>query len=420
MFINKNINWAIANQILVSAVNFITGILIARLLGLDIFGQFTLLWLATLFLSNIQEALLLSPMVSIVPKLTTEEAKRYLNGTIYLSITYSAIVILLLILFFQFMTIEVPLPFSFFFATLFFLIQNMYSRYFYAIQSSKLAFFNDAINYLGQIIILPSLMYFYGNLTLNGIFISLGFSSFCATIFSFVVTKTKLYKKHGLRNMFNTWKRNWNISKWMLSSVLANWLSSNLFILAAGFYLGTIAVGALKSAQNILGISHILFKVIENIVPTKASELLSKKNTKAMLNYLKKITQLSSLSFTCLVIIILLFRDELMTLIYGAEFTQYSWLLIGFSCIYFFMLLAFPLRILLRTIENTKYIFYAFLASALFTLMTIQQFVLTMGMTGVILGMLTGSIITVVVLGIYAQKRLRIYNHNAKIKVVDI
>ena len=40
----SHVNWALADQTMVSGVNFLTGILLARHLGIEEFGRFTLAW----------------------------------------------------------------------------------------------------------------------------------------------------------------------------------------------------------------------------------------------------------------------------------------------------------------------------------------------------------------------------------------
>ncbi len=66
--LDSRISWAILDQGMVSAVNFLTGILLARHLGVEEFGRFTLVWMLVLFMSSFQLALIVSPMLSIGPK----------------------------------------------------------------------------------------------------------------------------------------------------------------------------------------------------------------------------------------------------------------------------------------------------------------------------------------------------------------
>src|SRR3989339_1774999 len=64
----RHMNWALADQAMVSGVNFLTGILLARYLGLEEYGRFTLAWMAVLLCNSFQQAGIIAPMMSIGPK----------------------------------------------------------------------------------------------------------------------------------------------------------------------------------------------------------------------------------------------------------------------------------------------------------------------------------------------------------------
>ena len=56
------------DQAIVSGSNFILGILLARNLGIEGYGYYSLIWLVVLFFSSMQLASLISPMMSLGPK----------------------------------------------------------------------------------------------------------------------------------------------------------------------------------------------------------------------------------------------------------------------------------------------------------------------------------------------------------------
>ena len=79
----SQINWALVDQAMVSGVNFLTGIILVRYLGLEEFGRFTLAWLIVLFFNSIQFAAVISPMMSIGPKQADIEFPQY-YGAVFL------------------------------------------------------------------------------------------------------------------------------------------------------------------------------------------------------------------------------------------------------------------------------------------------------------------------------------------------
>jgi len=87
--IYKNINWTFADQAIVSGTNFLFGVLVARFVGVDEFGLFTLAWLLVSFVSMLQNALILSPMMSIGPKVTRSNEADYFSTVIIQQLVFS-------------------------------------------------------------------------------------------------------------------------------------------------------------------------------------------------------------------------------------------------------------------------------------------------------------------------------------------
>ena len=402
----KSLNWAIADQLLVSGVNFLTGIFIARILGLEAFGQFTMIWLIILFFSSIQESLLLSPMISISAKLTPQKARNYFDGMFSLALLFALIASftlgLLLFIFPQYaygtLVSSVVVVFVIVFLLLF---QETLRRILFAKNEIKLVFINDLISYLGQFSLLVLLFVFKESIELVDVFLVIGASTLAAVIFSYCSIQNLYF---SFRELLYAWQRNWPMAKWMVLSAISNWFTGNLFIIMAGLYLGNSAVGALKTAQNIVGVNHIMFKLIENVAPVKASKLLVESGINAMISYLKQLTVISIACFFIFALIFIVFSQELMTFIYGAEYTKYSWLLVSYSGIYLCLLLGFPLRICLRSLENTKHIFYAYLTTGLFSLVLSKFFVIQWALQGVISGMLIVNVIMLIMLMIFAKR----------------
>ena len=83
---NRNLTLfkTINSQFLLSASNFISIILISRILGLEKFGIFSLAWAILLISNNIIHALFMTPLLNIVPKLSKLERKEYINNSFIL------------------------------------------------------------------------------------------------------------------------------------------------------------------------------------------------------------------------------------------------------------------------------------------------------------------------------------------------
>ena len=73
----------IADQILVSASNFLTGIILVRGLGLEVFGKFTIAYVILLLANSIQLSFISSPMITLGSLCTTDDERRMFVRGVY-------------------------------------------------------------------------------------------------------------------------------------------------------------------------------------------------------------------------------------------------------------------------------------------------------------------------------------------------
>ncbi len=157
---NSLVNWALADQAMVSGSNFLTGILLARFLGIEAFGVFTLAWMLVQFISGIQSALILSPMMSIGPKQAAEQAQAYYVSVMAQQAIFSSFCFVLVwgavkvsgVYFPVWQVAKLALPLAS--ATFAFLMQDFARRFFFTIGRYTSAFLNDAVVYLGQLFVI--------------------------------------------------------------------------------------------------------------------------------------------------------------------------------------------------------------------------------------------------------------------------
>ena len=69
-------------------MNFLAGILVARYLGIEEFGRYTLAWMVVLFVNSIQHAAINSPMMSIGPKQAEDDAPAYYGAVIFQQLVF--------------------------------------------------------------------------------------------------------------------------------------------------------------------------------------------------------------------------------------------------------------------------------------------------------------------------------------------
>lgn len=387
------------DQVLVSGSNFVLGILLARYLGIEGYGQFALLWLIVLFFSSLQLAYIVSPMLTLGAKKSKIILDRYLSTMVTLQLTFTVFLIIGLYIF---LNIAIffdekwdigNLKFYLMTTTLFFLLQDFIRRYFIIKTQYLKLLIIDSIAYLGQ---LSMIIYLVNTkaLELENVFlvISLVFG------FSFIIgysqikkaTTTSIHKKL-------LFLKNWHFSKWLVYSAVLQWGSGNFFILAAGAILGSWSVGVIRVMQNTMGIFHVLFISLENILPINFSKIYKKDGYSSLISYFKLQLKYGFIIFSILASLIYLFSSEIIGFIYGDEYIEYSYLLVGFILIYMFIYITMLQRYLLRTLEMTKVIFTSYIFTTAFAFLSSYPLIEYFKLDGVLIGMFIMQLIIMVI-----------------------
>ena len=89
-----DLNWALIDQVMVSGSNFLSGILLARYLGIEEFGRFSLAWLGLLFFLGLQNAAIIAPMMSLGPKQGMSERQMYYSTVMVQQTCFAAVLAL--------------------------------------------------------------------------------------------------------------------------------------------------------------------------------------------------------------------------------------------------------------------------------------------------------------------------------------
>ncbi len=384
------------DQIIVSGSNFLLGILLARNLGIEGYGQFALLWLIVLFFSSLQLSFIVSPMLTHGSKKSSFIIDRYLSNMVSLQLIFSLLLIICLYVFFEIAVFFNDkwnigdLKLYIILTTLFFLFQDFIRRYFII----KVKYFKlliiDTIAYLGQIVAIFYLIY-TNNLNLKMVFLVLSLSfglSFVIGFFNIKKTKTKSLHRKLL------FIKNWQFSKWLVYSAILQWGSGNFFILVAGAILGSTAVAVIKVMQNTMGVFHVLFIALENILPINFSKIYKKDGYHNMIKYFKLQIKYGIIIFSIFTSFIYIFKSDIINLFYGIEYVEYSYLLVGFFLVYMCIYITLLQKYVLRTLELTKVIFISYVITTLFAFLSSYTLITYFKINGVLIGILFMQIIT--------------------------
>ncbi|MDW3646467.1 MAG: hypothetical protein R8P61_05380 [Bacteroidia bacterium] len=384
------------DQAVVSGSNFLTAILITRLAGLEEYGFFALAWMGLLLMSSLQQAFIQAPMMSLGPKKSPEDRKSYFQHSQFLQICFSTAIFLLISPLIAKADLLLPkwkvselypiLPL----AILAYLMQEYYRRYFFINSQALYALIIDGISYLGMLAGIL-ILYFQDQLNSIHIYLVILVSFGTAAILGFFLAKLSL--KEGIAGFSSILKEHWDYASWLLGTALLQFFSSNYFLLAAAALLGPLALGALRIAQNLLGLTHVLFQAMENVVPVKAAESYAKEGFTAMKKYLMKLSLRSGMVVLGILLLLALSAKMVLGLVYGAEYESYAYLLMGYCLFYLSLFPGYPLRYALRSIEHTRPIFISYVLSTAFSLLLAFPMVKRWELTGVVAGLILTQIL---------------------------
>ncbi|MBP6511362.1 MAG: oligosaccharide flippase family protein [Bacteroidia bacterium] len=387
-----------ADQALVSGLNFLSSVVLARYLGLEGFGIYSIAWLGVMIASSINQPFIIAPMQTLSGKKVSTAQSDYLQALVFKQLIFAAlmgllsflVVIVMSYVLDQWKVQSIILAFPL--AVFAFLLQDFFRRYFFVIGKPYKALLIDAIAYGG--VLLASFTIHYVR-SMDAQFILL-----LTAVFFLYASLVGLWSLDQLRFKPKVIKatilEHWDFSKWLTVTALLQWFSGNLFIIAAGAILGPVAVGVTRMAQNIVGITHVLFLAMENIIPVRASQHQRNGGNEEMFRYLWKFAlQMGAVTLTLLTTLAI-FSKQIILFFYGTEFVAYQHLLIGFCALYVIIFIGYPMRYAIRTLENTRLIFISFIATSIFSILTAYPIIRTFGLNGVLIGLVITQLITLV------------------------
>jgi O-antigen/teichoic acid export membrane protein len=195
-------------------------------------------------------------------------------------------------------------------------------------------------------------------------------------------------------------RRHWKISRWLSASALLQWTSGNLFVIAAPVYYGAAAAGVLKASQNLMGVTHVWFQGLDNVVPAETARRLHDSGVHSMLAYTRSILVKWGGLTLVFAIVMSTAPGFWLRLIYGQEMVQYGYILRLFALLYVLIFVGGPLRAGLQALEFTAPVFWSYLAMTAFAITLAFPMAKWLGLGGTMLGLFATQILFQGIVGI--------------------
>lgn len=348
--------WGMADQGLVSAMNFSTTIVLARLLGVYSFGIFSVLYICLQYLNSIQVALNVLPMLTLAPQIVgVQERRCYLRGMAgyqyLLSAGCSALVLcgfLVQHLHFVRHRVDDNILFPFMLAVCAFQVQDWFRRLCYVKERGPALFWNDVLSYSGQIAAFLVLWQLH-RLSIMTAYYAIALTSLAAFVVGWGVEDMGT----SLSEIAQSVRRSWKAGSTLLLSSQLQWLGYSGVYLVVVSVVGVRAASGIRAAIALIGPVNVLYQLLDNVIPVRAAQVYASSGEAALAHYLKRVTvSLAALVGPCL-LLVSVFSHPLMTFVFGRAYGGFAILLVWESVDMCLMLIYRFLHYYHRTVETT-------------------------------------------------------------------
>ncbi|MCU0323441.1 MAG: hypothetical protein MUE72_13570, partial [Chitinophagaceae bacterium] len=177
---------------------------------------------------------------------------------------------------------------------------------------------------------------------------------------------------------------------WMLSSNLLQWCTGYFFVIAAGWWLGAAALGALRLAQYLFGLLNVALQAMENYTLPKFAGLKDKQA-----EYLATLKKQMLMLMLPLLAVLSIFSKQILILAGGESYAAYNYVIYGLSLVYILITIGYPVRIAIRSNHLNKQYFIGYILAAIFTISSAYFLLHNWQLYGVLAGLIFTQCITI-------------------------
>ncbi len=357
----------LADQFIVSAANFALGIAVARLVGVAEFGQFTL----ALVLSAL--GIILVNYFLCAPMMTLAGGRKQRSGSYFAAVMVAGVGLGILTGFIVGSVVAgllaardgvfpVGLFLATFHATVGLALHNMVRRTLFARNRRWLALWTDTARFVLLAVLCAGMWVVDIALTAEAVLHALGASALLAAAPGILATLRARWRP---RLVAAVAARHWPMARWLVLMSLISIGQEQLVWMLVAFELGDSAVGGLRAAQYLLGVTHFIMMAMENYIPRTAAGELAAGGRPALVRYLTQQTLVLGLPTFGLILMVCGPSALWLETFFGTEFAAYAAVVWVFGLAYALIFIRDLWTIYLRTVERTRGVFTSMAISSL-------------------------------------------------------
>ncbi|NQV72884.1 oligosaccharide flippase family protein, partial [bacterium] len=271
---------AVLDQAVISGLNFVTFLLLAKWMTTEAFGGYILTFSVLLFVQTLQHALITRAHNVLGAKAEGQEYTELTQGVVKLVFAFSVVFTLLaLVVGYVFHLLTLPTwgdaALSLSVAIIPWLFQDAVRRILYSSNRIAAAALNDLICYGLQVVLILALLGMGVSGSIFLVFVVFGASSLISGLIGILQLRTELsgtFTNNG--NLYAVWTRLWNFGKWLTTGEFIGWIGQNGNTWIVGALLGAPLVAGYRAATYVTNLLNPLDLSVSNYLPVKAAQVL--------------------------------------------------------------------------------------------------------------------------------------------------
>lgn len=370
--------WALADQCVVSASNFLTVFVLARHMATASFGEFTVAQMGLLLATGLQGALLVQPHNVLGPRL---EAQRYRHFTASLLLAQlaggiaacGALALVALALMQWAWPHGGSVLLAFAIAALPWMGQELVRRVMYTRGESRAAFVNDLLTYGLQFAGVVVLVLALGEDSRpeSALAVLGGSSLLGALVGTWQIRSHYALRGLDFKSFATAVAEAWHFGKWLGAQNVLAWLGmqGHAWIVAA--MLGAEQVGLLRAVTHLANLLNPIRQAAFTYLPSRGSIAYHEGGVAGLQRWVQRMTLLLALALLPVCIVLIVFPGQILSFAYGERYASPALaLLLAISAGgQFFTFVKYPFDIGILSLGAPRLIFYlyAFPVAFLFT-----------------------------------------------------
>lgn len=382
------------NQAIVSGGNFLVAVVLVRTLGLEQFGQYSLLFVALLLLSATHNALFSAPMFTIAPSLPKSGRPGYYANLnllqVALCLTFFVAVPPIMFCVGTWWEVASAVAWPLAAASACVPLQEWQRRYLVSTRQLVRAVVYDGLRLTIWLLALASL-YVSDRLSVATALLALALSSGLVYVLGIFDANPRLSCSHAIQ----TARKNWAHARHLLPAYQLEWAGLQGFLIVAGVMLGAQLAGAIRAAQNILGPLNIAYQAADSIYPARGARALAMHGRDALRAYFLRSARIGIPALALLCFLVALFSADIIRIAYGPELVEHAslviWQAISLVLGYTFKLLTAYLRV----VGNTRKVLMATLVGVVAAYLFIYPLGLQWSADGIMLAKVSAECLAI-------------------------